>query len=87
MVPDRIGRRASHLGGWALTMSETETTDDENEPERTSQLNLTAEEGEVLWEMLKHGIGREKWQDSDGRSTAESIHTKVKKIADSAGND
>jgi len=28
MVPDRIGRRASHPGGWALTMSEIETTDD-----------------------------------------------------------
>jgi len=61
-------------------MSETATTDDENEPDRIPPLNLTAEEGEVLWEMLKHEIGREKWQYSGDRSTAESIHTKVMEL-------
>jgi len=45
--------------------------------ERVPPLNLTKEEAEYLWEMMKREIVKESVQYGDDRGIAESLHTKV----------
>lgn len=48
--------------------------------ERVPPLNLTREEAEYLWEMMKEEVGKKEVQYGDDRETVESIHTKVLEI-------
>jgi hypothetical protein len=50
-------------------------------------LNLTEDEAEYLWEMMKQEVGKEEVQYSDDRETVESLHTKVGEITDSFPRD
>jgi hypothetical protein len=47
---------------------------------RIPPLNLTADETEALWQMVKIGIGSEEIQYSDIRDDAESVHMKVREL-------
>lgn len=48
--------------------------------ERVPPLNLSEEEADYLWEMLKREVGKEEVQYGDDRETVESLHTKVRRI-------
>lgn len=48
--------------------------------ERVPPLNLTKEETEYLWEMMKREVGKEEVQYSDDREVVESLHTKVRTV-------
>ena len=51
-----------------------------SENERIPPLNLTKDEAEYLWKMMKEEVGKEEVQYSDERETVESIHTKVRRL-------
>lgn len=48
--------------------------------ERPQPLNLTDEEIEYLWGMMKREVGKEGVQFSDDRGIVESLHTKVRSL-------
>lgn len=48
--------------------------------ERPRPLNLTEDEAEYIWEMLKEEVGKESVQYGEDRETVESLHTKVRRI-------
>ena len=53
----------------------------DGEIDRVPPLNLTDEEAEYLWEMVKEEVGKEEVQYSDDRLTVESLHTKIGNVA------
>ncbi|EMA01831.1 hypothetical protein C437_15466 [Haloarcula vallismortis ATCC 29715] len=55
--------------------------------DKVPPLNLTEDEAEYLWEMMKQEVGKRDVQYSDDRETAESLHTKVGEITDSFPSD
>lgn len=61
------------------------TDRDDTGSNRVPPLNLSQEEVEYLWEMLKREVGKDEVQYSDGRDVVESLHTKVRNLT--VGND
>lgn len=47
---------------------------------RVPPLNLTEEESEYLWEMLKREIGKDEVWDGDDTEQVRSLHTKVRNL-------